>query len=178
MEKSLYRICSPLLDLNRFVLLLLISFPVCFGFYAVSSIGYLFDKPILASIGGMFLLAWIFAIGYKANAKLITQGISLDASSYFNASIIAVLVTYTLTFFGTNHLTTLSSGIQIHYVSPLYIPILFGFAYLSVIWIAAKSLVSAEINREAEFAEYFSTMLLFLISLIGLWFIQPRIHKL
>jgi hypothetical protein len=38
--------------------------------------------------------------------------------------------------------------------------------------------VSAEKNKEAKFGDYFTTLILFAISWLGVWWIQPRVQKL
>jgi len=178
MTNQLIQLSSRLLTLNRFTLLLLIMFPISIGLYTSTTIEYIKTYPVLASLGGLFLLAWIFAIGHKANEKLESQGIASPLFKYFNISIICVVLSFLLVLAFTTDKVSSSNGFQIHRLTPWYFPVLFVIAYLSTILIASKTLVSAELKREAKFSDYISTLFLFLISAIGLWFIQPRVQKL
>lgn len=178
MENQLIKTCSNLLQINRFYLFLLIACPIGIGVFTSDSMNFSPRMPLMVSIGGIILLAWIFAIGHKAHAKLLTQGKPLALFNYFNSAVIAVVLTYLLVLFFAKDVYSFSNGIHIHYASPVYLPILFIIAYLITIFIAAKTLVSAELNSEGNITDYFSTVLLFIISAIGVWFIQPRIQKL
>lgn len=178
MTNQLIQLSSRLLTLNRFTLLLLIMSPISIGLYTSTTIEYIKTYPVLASLGGLFLLAWIFAIGHKANEKLESQAIASPLFKYFNISIICVVLSFLLVLAFTTDKVNSSNGFQIHRLTPWYFPVLFVISYLVAIFIASKTLLSAELNREAKFSEYISTILLFLISAIGLWFIQPRVQKL
>lgn len=178
MTNQLIQLCSRLITLNRFTLLLLIVFPISIGLYTATTVDYIKTYPVLASLGGLFLLAWIFVIGHKANEKLESKGNTSPLFKYFNYCILSVVISYFLMLvFTTNNVSTLN-GIQIHMLTPWYFPAIFTISYLTTILIASKTLVSAELNREAKSSEYISTLFLFLISAIGLWFIQPRVQKL
>ena len=78
MINQLSQLCSRLLTLNRITLLLLIASPISIGLYTATSVEYIRTYPVLASLGGLFLLAWIVAIGHKANEKLESQGNSIE----------------------------------------------------------------------------------------------------
>ncbi|MBK6861317.1 MAG: hypothetical protein IPG95_13670 [Saprospiraceae bacterium] len=178
MINQLSQLCSRLLTLNRITLLLLIASPISIELYTATSVEYIRTYPVLASLGVFFLLAWIVAIGHKANEKLESQGIASPLFKYFNFSIISVVLSYLLVLIFTTDKITSSNGFQIHRLTPWYFPVLFVLSYLIAVLITSKTLVSAELKREAKFSDYYSTLFLFLISAIGLWFIQPRVQSL
>jgi len=70
------------------------------------------------------------------------------------------------------------NNIQIQYISPIIIPIVFCISFFGTLFLVSKTLVSAELNKEATFNEYVSTLLLLIFTPIGIWFIQPRVQQL
>lgn len=178
MEKQIINFTSGFLRINRVVLFLLIAFPLTLRFYASPSDDFAVANRLFASIGGICLLCWIFAIGHKANAKLESQGINLNAFRFFNWSVILVVVSFLLTLFVSTHANTTFNGMNINYSTPIFLPVILIFAFVFTIIVAAKTLVSAELNKDARIGEYFTTMLLMIFAAIGLWFIQPRVQKI
>jgi hypothetical protein len=138
---------------------------------------------ILNLIGGVFFLGWMFAIGSKAKEKLDAKGITpvlLKYYGFYFVGIIACAVLMLVGSSGSGSIASDSSGFnfQVTYTNPPMIS-LFFFVLLVVIGVStAKALVSAEKGKDAEVEEYFTTILLFLFSFIGVWFIQPRAQKL
>ncbi len=178
MEKGLYNMTSGLLRINRLLLFLLIAFPLTLKFYSSPSEENPIVNHLLSSIGGIFLLAWLYAIGHKAHDKLLSQGINLTAYRYFNWAIILVVTSYILGIFITTEVHSVVGGINVNYDTPIYLPIMFLFSFLATMFIAAKTLVSAELNKEADVGEFLPTLLLMIIAAIGLWFFQPRVQKI
>lgn len=178
MTKQIQKLTSVFLSMNRLVLFILIAFPLTIRFYSPPSDDYIILNRIIGSIGGICLLGWLFAIGHKANDKLISQGINADYFRKFNLVILSVVVSYLLIVFVSTDVNTTINAMSIHYVTPVYLPILFCLSFLITIAIAAKTLVSAELNKQAGVGDYFSTMLLMVFAAIGLWFIQPRVQKI
>ena len=178
MDKQLYHLTSGLLKMNRLLLFLLIAFPLTLKFYSPPSDDYPIINNLLASIGGIFLLGWLYAIGHRANEKLVSQGMNLNAFKYFNWTVILIVASYILGVFTTTEVHSVIGRIHVNYVTPMYLPIIFLLSFLATMFIAAKTLVSAELNREAGIGEFLPTLLLMIIAAIGLWFIQPRVQKI
>ena len=178
MEKQIYNLTSGFLRMNRLVLFLLIAFPITLNFYSPPSEAFNIFNRLFASIGGICLLAWLFAIGHKANEKLVSQGVNLNSFRLFNWAVILIVLSFILMLFLSKDVNTTVNGMQLHYVTPLFLPVIFFLTFLITILIAAKALVSAELNKEAGFGEYFTTALLMMVAVIGLWFIQPRVQKI
>ena len=178
MDKQLYHLTSGLLKMNRLLLFLLIAFPLTLKFYSPPSDDYPIINNLLASIGGIFLLGWLYAIGHRANEKLVSKGMNLNVFKYFNWTVILIVATYILSVFTTTEVHSVIGRIHVNYVTPMYLPIIILFAFLTTMFIAAKTLVSAELNKEASIGEFMPTFLLMIITAIGLWFIQPRVQKI
>lgn len=155
------------------------------GFSLYSSSTPVFDyiTIVVNVIGGISFLAWLYAVGNKANERLQKQNITLEIFKYFNIGFIIIIGSVLAMFFLSNGYVSSSftlANITYHlsYTKPLVVALLFLASLLFTIIVAAKILVSAEHNKEAAFEEYFTTILMFAISWIGLWFIQPRAQKL
>ncbi|MBK9636577.1 MAG: hypothetical protein IPO63_01680 [Bacteroidetes bacterium] len=178
MEKQLINLTSMFLKMNRFVLFLLIAFPLTIKFYSIPSNDFPIINFLLGSIGGIFFLCWLYAVGHNANEKIVSQGISLSSFKYFNLSILILIVAYLLVMFLGTTIHDNWGSIKISYTSPLFLSIIFLCAIIITTAIAGKTLVSAESNRVVGISKYFTTALQLLIAPIGLWFIQPRMKQL
>ncbi len=178
MEKQLIKFTYSFLNLNRFILFLLIAFPVTIKFYSIPYNNFPIINFLLGSIGGISLLCWLYAIGHKANEKIVSRGININSFKYFNLSILIVIVAYSLVMFLGTTIHGNWRNINISYTSPIYLSIIFLCAFLIATNIAAKTLVSAENNKVVGIEKYFTTSLQLLIAPIGLWFIQPRMKTL
>lgn len=178
MEKQFIQLTSRFLQMNRLVLFLLIAFPITLRFYSPPTDDFVLLNRLFASIGGTCLLCWLFAIGHRANEKLVSQAIHLNSFRLFNRTVILVVVSFLLLLFFSTDVNTTINGMNVHYVTPIFLPVIFLLAFIATILITAKTLVSAELNKDANFGEYFTTVLLMLFAAIGLWFIQPRVQKL
>lgn len=178
METHIYNLCSPLIRLNPLTLFLLTTIPFMIDAAGNSSPGVHLTGRILVSIGSIILFAWIYTVGMKSNENLNSNGIYISAFKFFNWTFLLTLAFYLLAMFGTEDQTFDSNRMQFQFAKPIYFPILSILSFLISCIMAGKLLVSAELKRDAEFKEYFTTILLFIIASIGLWFIQPRIQKL
>lgn len=50
--------------------------------------------------------------------------------------------------------------------------------YLYMVWYISKSLRTVELQKEAQFSEYISTLIVLWFVPVGIWIIQPRINKI
>jgi hypothetical protein len=145
------------------------------------SLGYI--VIVINLIGGISFLAWVYAIGHKANERLKKQNIQLRIFNFFNFGFVIIIGSVLTMFFLSQGSVTYGddSGnltYQLTYTRPGQIALVFAAGLIFTVWIAAKILVSAEENKEVEFGDYFKTLLLFAFSWLGLWWIQPRVQKL
>ena len=56
--------------------------------------------------------------------------------------------------------------------------ILSTISYIYIVYFAAKTLKTIELNKEFKFKELSRVFFLILFLPIGIWFIQPRINKI
>ncbi len=178
MENTLYNLTSGLIKMNRIVLFLLIAFPITLRFYSSPFDDYIIFNKLIASIGGICLVGWIFAIGHKSKEILISQGINIEQLKYFIWSILLITISYFFITFLSTEVNAVNNGVHIKYISPIILPITLIISICTTILLSAKALVSVELNREATFGEYFNTSLLMVFALIGLWILQPRIKRI
>ena len=178
MEKKLIHFTSRFLYMNRLVLFFLIVFPITVRIYSPGSDDFILFNRLIGSIGGICLLSWLFAIGHKANEKLVSQSIHLNSFRFFNFAAILVVVSFILFLFFSTDVNTTISGMKVNYSTPIFLPVLLMLSFFLTISIAAKALVSAELNKDAGVVEYFTTALLMVFAAIGLWYIQPRVKNI
>jgi len=178
MEKLFINFTFRFLRMNRLLLFLLIAFPITLKFYSPQFGDFSVFNRLFASIGGVCLLCWLFAIGHRANKKLVSQGIYLNSFRFFNLTIILVVVSFLLIVGVATNVNTTINDLNVNYYTPLFLPVIFVLAFIFTIFLAAKTLVSAELNKDAGISEYFITVILMLFSAIGLWFIQPRVQSM
>lgn len=179
MEKQIITLTYGFLKMNRVLLFLLIAFPFSVKFDSPLSVHLGLFNQLLASIGGICWLIWIFAIGHKANSVLTSKGKILNVFKYFNWVVILLMVTLiALAFVSIKDVHTTFKGINISYPEPLFLSIILFLSLLTAVLISSKALVSAELNKEAGGDEYLLTTLLMISAPIGLWFIQPRVQSL
>lgn len=178
MENQIYNLCSPLMRLKPLTLFLLTTIPLIIQVAVKGTPSQDMAGRILTSIGSIILFAWVYAVGMKSIETLNSQGIYISIYKFFNWIFLLTLFFYLFTQFAMVDHTIDSNRMQFHFVTPIYIPIISIFGFFVSCFITGKLLVSAELKREAEFKDYFTTILLFMIASIGLWFIQPRIQKL
>lgn len=165
--------------LTLFILFAMMSF----NWYSSSDPMPGYVTTVLNLIGAISFLAWVYAIGNRANERLQKRNITLGIFKYFNFGFIAMigsaLIMFILSEGDVSHDDN-SGNVTYHltYTKPLGAALVLLASLLFTVLVAAKTLVSAEQNKEAEFVDYFPTLLMFAFSWIGLWFIQPRVQKL
>ena len=140
-------------------------------------------------IGIISFLSWVYAIGHKTNEKLKNNNITLTIFKYFNFGFMAMIASGVIMYIllitqDEVNITEKSGNMNYHisYLKPLALSLGVGLVLvissIFIVLVAAKMLVSAEKNKEAKFGDYFTTLILFAISWLGVWWIQPRVQKL
>lgn len=175
LKKSFHAFTSRFLSMDRFVLFILIAFPITIS--APGLIPGVINKLIWGATY-FCLLCWLYAIAYKASESLTNQG---WATNIFRATCLFMFSTvcwFVLLLFRTTKVTTHYHGVGINYYEPVLFQAAFEASFLLVLILAAKILVSAERQKDATFREFFSTFLLLIFFPIGVWFIQPRVQRL
>jgi hypothetical protein len=154
-----------------------------FNWYSSSNPTPGYVTIFLNLIGGISFLAWVYAIGHRANYKLQKRNIQLSIFKFFNFGFIVIIGSVlTMLFLSQGSAThgNNSENLTYHitYTRPGEVAFVFLAGLIFTVFVAAKTFVSAEQNKEAEFGDYFTTLLLFAFSWLGLWWIQPRVQKI
>lgn len=181
-ENFIDSFASKFLTYGRLTLFVLISC-ASFNWYSSSDPTPANVTTIVNLIGGISFLAWLYAIGHKSNDKLTKHNISLPEFKFFNFGFIAIIASVLTMYFLSKGDVTYgnSTGIvtyHVTYTRPGEVSLFFVASLIFVVFIAAKTLVSAEKRKVADFNDYYKTLLMFAFSWIGLWFIQPRVKSL
>lgn len=126
---------------------------------------------------------WFFAVCGKMDMKSAGPGISRFLSYNFVVLVIYTIVMNYLVFSHFlippeeltgadtaffNKLTPIMAVAQIYSTS----------LYLVTLYLLSKSIILRERGRYDGFRDSFGLLLLFIISPVGIWFIQPRLQKL
>ena len=178
MEKTIKDFTDKFLTYSRltiFILLIMANF----NWYDSTDPMPGYVALVLNLIGGVSTLSWIYAVGHKANQKLLKRKITLDIFKYFNLGIMAIIGSVLAMFLlSEGSVSHGDPSFNITYTRPLEIALFFLASLIFTVFVASKVLVSAEKNKEAKFEDYVVTLLLFGFLWIGIWFIQPRVQKL
>ena len=121
----------------------------------------------ISIIVGLPILIWIWSIGIKLQKESLT--VSKLKMWIFKISIIFPLA-YGIFFF--IYYIILHGEI----IMSLHLSAMLSIFYAIIF--AAKTLKSAELNREATLSDYLGEFFLIWFFPFGIWILQPRIHKL
>ena len=126
---------------------------------------------LITVVGG-----WWYAIGMAANEKLDE---SLRSNTVLFKIALVIPVAYIL-FLLTVYSEARQDGGQLQQ-APQWV----GIAYVAAmgclyyaIWFVARQFASLQKKERALYSEYAITMLGFLIAVLGVWFIQPKVNAL
>jgi len=116
---------------------------------------------------GLPILIWYWAIGIKLQNE--SFAVSKLKILLFKISIIFSLA-YGIFFFIYYMILNGDIIMSLHFIAmiSIFYPTVF----------AAKILKSAELNREATLSDYMGDIFLMCLYPLGIWILQPRIHKL
>ncbi len=120
----------------------------------------------LSILLGIPILLWLWSIG----TKLQTDKGKINELKLI---IFKLSVFYPIAYFGFFIYYMFSNG---GVVMPMHIAAMISTFYAMIF--AAKTLKSSELKREAKISDYLGDFFLVWFFPIGIWIIQPRIHKL
>lgn len=115
---------------------------------------------------GIPIYIWIWSIGTKLYRNPETKnkiGLHLFKVSILFPSVYIIYAVYRMLAIGD-------------IIMPLHLAAMLSSLYALIF--AAKSLKSAELNRKATVSEYLGDFFLIWFFPIGIWILQPRIHKI
>ena len=136
--------------------------------------------PLLAGLFALGSLGWIHAIVIHLHDKLpVSSPINLEHFKKAFWVPIAYVIIMSLLLFreidAGNRAPLLPDGLFVFLLVVLHIGSLVTLFY--GIAIAAKTLRSIEMGRNARFSHYLGEMFLIWFSFLGYWVLQPRINK-
>ena len=119
---------------------------------------------------------WWYAVGVTVNEKLDE---SLRGNILYFKIALIIPVAYVIFMFSVFS-STGAEGEEVQR-APQWVGYLYMVAMVSLyyaLWFVARQFVSLEKNERAVYSEYAISMLGFLIVLLGVWFIQPKVNAL
>lgn len=154
-------------------------------------------EPDLSQLFGISLfLAPLFLVGFFVNLRW-QWAVATGLQSYMHPEMRPLLVKRFKFFFffpwiymlifGTFFPIILLSSVNGHPNLGLLIPFILImiichffalFCFIYTLYFIAKTLVSAELQREAHFSDYIGEFFLTWILPVGIWFLQPRINAI
>lgn len=115
---------------------------------------------------GIPIYLWLWSIG----TKLQTDKVKVNEIKLL---LFKISVIYSIAYFVFAIYYLLING---WFVMPLHFAAMFSTLYAMIF--AAKTLKSSELKREAKITDYLGDFFLVWFFPIGIWILQPRIHKL
>jgi hypothetical protein len=165
-----------------FIFIILLSFK---WHSSLNSISY-YLTDIINLIGAIGIISWIYAIASKGNQILIRKEQNLTLFRKFKINLLLLILSYILlnilAFIPPSAIATESDfarGEAYNFKRIYYLlNLIFVINLFLTIRGVSKLLVSAEYGSEKPIQVYYKTLLLFMFSWIGIWFIHPRIQEL
>ena len=167
---------------QAFLLLFVLPFVLQYGLRALLAAiavdpGWLLTL-VLDALPSVAYVLWLWRVGLFLFRRLPAAGNSSRA--YFHMSAVYILL-YTLLFIYTMGLvkeSVLDGNFpygMLLLLAPMHL--LATFCILYMVYFAAKALVRAERQRDVRFGEFSGAYFLFMFLPLGIWFLQPRLHK-
>lgn len=175
------RIQQFLLSSNEIILFLLVAFPVTFNYYSNNNLTLTRIVDGTQVIGGTLYLIWINGI-CRQGTKTVSDADSKNLKSeYVTIATVAIIFAFlaalienmtTFQYQGDFEDYNLSFTIS----EPIWIPIVFYGANLYLIYHASRVLTELK-SGKLKVKEMAVNVISFLILLIGIFFIQPKVKK-
>ena len=174
-----------LLKLESWKLFLLILTPAIVGATVLLINKYLLnDNPALLVIGQFFtfifvgvFVYWIYSLG--THLARLTPNPSFSLSLFKSALVFSTLYRVSIETYSLWYSVSYHSRLDLEsdlWIIPLHL--LATVAALYCFYTNSRLLVSAERQQPSDFKDVWQTFGLILAFPIGIWFIQPRLHKL
>ena len=133
-------------------------------------------KEIINSISLITFTIWVYAVCIYGQEKIIELGLPTLNLRLFKINIIVLPILIILIYiFAPDKPSGELNPLTIFLI---LICFYFIFSFFQVVILASKTLVTLELKREVTFNDYFSTFLLMLFSIVGVWILQPKITRL
>ncbi len=160
--KLIYTLTSPILRMKSWLLFVLICVPLLVHFKITP---FPIINFVSMHLGEFIIYCWVYAIGYAANQKLVHRGMALKEFRYFNWMFVIIAVSYLILHFTTTRTSTqfnfyYSLNISEPFIISIPLALVCIATYIFAIHIAAKSLMTTELNRKTKIGEVGSTSVL------------------
>jgi hypothetical protein len=139
---------------------------------------------LLASICLMLIFGWFWAIAIKLQHK-IPGSIQMKTTKFkilFFISLIYISIMFIFISFVSRllpgDLGQYDTAYEIVIIGVITLPLFSMFGIFYCMYFAAKTLKTAELQREVNFREFANEFFMLWFYPIGIWFIQPRVNKL
>ncbi len=137
--------------------------------------------PLIAGLFGLGTLGWMWAIVTQLHDKLpVSSPINVEHfKKIFIVPIIYIVIVALLIYRQINgpvRETIIPEALMIFLIVIMHIGSLIAIFYGMAI--AAKTIKSIEMGKNARFSDYIGEFFLLWFSLIGYWVLQPRINKI
>lgn len=137
-------------------------------------------------IGIFFQMAWQWSVATRLQQYMHPEMRLLKVNRYKLLAIIPfVYMAFSTIVFPLITLWSITthSPPSVYTILPLALVLFLGnlavvFCLIYCTYFVAKTLVSAEMKREAHFSDYIGEFFLIMLFPVGIWFIQPRINAL
>jgi len=139
---------------------------------------YFTVSPFITVIFMTILMGWIYSIGVGLQREIPDH--LRRPTRFFKLTIIFPVIYFAAAFafvFNRMALTFLSSYVDgFAIILPLHLFAMFCMVYM--LYYSAKTLKTAELQRETSFTDFAGEFFLIWFFPIGIWFLQPKINKL
>lgn len=148
------------------------------GFLILFGLGLIPISPIKEIFASTFLLAfilWLHSITLLGQSKLEKKGqVTIDIKRFKIVALALPLFLLAQFFLSFKHYT------ESYFVIVLDIVLicLTIFSVFYVYYFAAKTITALEKGKDVSFSEMFLNLILIGLSIIGIWFIQPKLKNL
>jgi len=154
----------------------------------VVMLGYFKFFPLMMVVfmGALFGWMWSVAMGLQ---KTLPAGVTMKTTQFKIFFFIPLVYICLFSFFITSVMSSFMSGSFLHggqpdmtifYFFPIIFPLhLFAmFCIFYCLYFVAKTIKTAELQKEATFSDFVGEFFLIWFHFIGIWILQPRINKL
>jgi hypothetical protein len=136
--------------------------------------------PLMMLFFAVGTFVWIWAIGTELQ-KEVPPGVQLK-STKFKILFIMPIVYFAFVLVGLSTLLFRSfagtgSTLSVFEIAFIFIQLFSMLCILYGIRFAAKTIKTIEMGRKAKFGDYAGEFFLIWFSILGYWFLQPRLHS-
>ena len=128
------------------------------------------EIPLIKAIFIVFpFVVWVYVLAKALNYCIPVRKRFSEGFLTFNLFFFCIVFVLVSMFLGGS----------VHFFGwAVLIPIYTIFSFFYLFYFVSKVLTSLEQGRRTSFGEHIGEMILFLIPILGVWYIQPRINKL